>query len=344
MKKTVIFKAAIIFAALFLSLNLLFSQNLLLLNTGRDYCYIFSVKEKKVLKRYKVCEKKASVTDIVPLKQGFLVIPHRIDLNIDAEELYVYNKDFSKILKKIPVAKSPYKAFFLGKDRVLVNHTFFSFERLKFVGEIVNLNSLKVEKTLYFDGIPANVVELFNKHFAVIEDVRGVLKGVRLVCLEDGERIDIAEPGLSSNIVQCNGVLYCAVNGFGQRGFANSLFAVYPIPMVTVYSSVEKIAEFKKFEFPFILGSFNSFLIIGFTNHSVKGNYNTVCLFNTETKKRFFVKSCFGPESMVKLKNTVFVAGMSSECLTIVYPFKEKAETIKISDTIPGFSSIRVVP
>ncbi len=335
--------AAIYVAAFFLFCKFIYAQNLLLLNSGRDYCYVFSMTEKRVITRYKVCPKKASITDIVKAKQGFLVVPHRIDMNIDAVSLWVYNQDFSRIIKKIPVAQSPYKAFLLGKDRALINHTFFSFKKRKFVGEIVNLSNLEVEKNLYFDGIPAGVVKIFGKYYAVIEDVRGVLGGILLVSLEDETQFLINNPNLSSNIVQCNGELYCAVNGYGAKGYANSLFKIVLSPVSNYAVSIEKVISFKKHTFPFILGSYGDYLIIGFTNHSVKGNFNTLCVFNTKTGGKRFLSVCSGPECFAVYKNTVFIGGISRECLTVITFPKIKVENIKISDTIPGFSSIRVV-
>jgi len=343
MQKKNVFAAAIFFAAVFLFSTLANSQTLLLLNSGRDYCYIYSVNQNKILKKYKVCEKKASCTDIVPLKKGFLVVPHRLDVNVDATELFVYNSDFSKIVKKIAVGKSPYKAFLFGKSKALVNHTFFSFKKGKFVAEIIDLNSLKVEKTLYFEGIPSGIVKLFNNYYAVIEDVRGIIKGIKLVNLKTGESFVIDNPRLSSNVVALNDVLYCAVNGYGEKGYANSLFEIIPSFYSSVFSAVEKIFGFKDNKFPFILGTAERFLIIGFTNHSVKNNFNKVCLFDVKSKKPMFFDSCFGSECMAVGKDKIFVAGMSSECITEISLSDKKGKVIKISDTIPGFSSIRIL-
>ncbi len=335
--------AAIYVAAFFLFCQFVYAQNLLLLNSGRDYCYVFSITEKRVIARYRVCPKEASITDIVKVKKGFIVVPHRIDINKDAISLWVYNTDFSKIIKKIPVAQSPYKAFCIDKDRVFVNHTFFSFKKGKFVGEIVNLSNLEVEKNLYFDGIPAGVVKIFGKYYAVIEDVRGIIGGIRLVNLEDGTRIFVKNPYLSSNIVQCNGELYCAVNGYGAKGYANSLFKIVLSPVSNYAVSIEKIISFKKHPFPFILGSYGDYLIIGFTNHSVKGNFNTLCVYNTKTGEKIFLSVCSGPECFAVYKNNVFIGGVSRECLTVITFPRIRVENIKISDTIPGFSSIRVM-
>ena len=335
--------AAFLFAAFFLLSQLGYSQNLLLLNSGRDYCYIFSIAKKRAVAKCKVCPPKASVTDIVKVKQGFLVVPHRIDMNMDAVSLWVYNKDFSRIIKKIPVGQSPYKAFLFGESKVLINHTFFSFKKQKFVGEIVDLATLKVENTLFFEGIPTGVVNLFGSDFAVIEDVRGVIKGIRLVNLKDGAKILIDDPNLSSNIVECGGELYCAVNGYGAKGYANSLFRITLSPISDKAVSVEKIFSFKNHSFPFILGSYKNYLIIGFTNHSVKGNFNSLCVYNTKTGEKRFFRVCFGPESFAVYKNKVFIAGLSTECLSIIIFPDMRMEKIKISDTVPGFSSIRVM-
>ncbi len=335
--------AAFLFAAFFLLSQFGYTQNLLLLNSGRDYCYIYSLSRKQILAKYKVCPKNASVTDILNFQKGYCAVPHRINLNIDAVNLWIFNKNFSKIVKKIPVAQSPYKAFCLDKNRVLVNHTFFSFEKRKFVGEIVNLSTLKVEKTLFFDGIPAGVVNVFGKDYAIIEDVRGVIKGVRLVDLKDGTGILIDDPNLSSNIVECNGELYCAVNGYGVDGYANSLFKITLSPLMDKPVSIKRLLTFKAHSYPFILGSYKTYLIIGFTNHSVKKNFNSLCVYNTKTGKKRFFKVCFGPESFACYKNKVFVAGLSQECLTVITFPDMKMQNIKISDTVPGFSSIRVI-
>ncbi len=343
MFKKNIFAAAILFAAVFLFSNLANSQTLLLLNSGRDYCYIYSVNQKKILAKYKVCEKKASCTDIVPLKKGFLVIPHRLNINVDATELYVYNSDFSKIIKKIPVEKSPYKAFVFGENKALINHTFFSFERMKFVAEIVNLNTLKIEKIMYFDGIPAGIIKLFGDYYAVIEDVRGVVKGTKLVNLKTEEFFLVNNPYLSSNVVALNDILYCAVNDYGEKDYANALFEIVPSMLSKVYSSVKKVYQFKNPKFPYILGLAGNFIVIGFTNHSIKSNFNKICLFDTKNKETFFLQSCFGPECMAVSKDKIFVAGLSSECITEISVSEKKSKIIKISDTIPGFSSIRII-
>ncbi len=338
-----VFKAALFCAAFFLFFQVIYAQNLLFLNSGRDYCYIYSFSKRKILAKYKVCPQRASVTDILNLKEGFLAVPHRLDMNIDAINLWVYNRDCSKIIKKIPVAQSPYKALLFGENKALINHTFFSFKKQKFVGEIVDLSTLKVENTLFFEGIPTGVVNLFGSDFAVIEDVRGVIKGIRLVNLKDGAKILIDDPNLSSNIIECNGELYCAVNGYGANGYANSLFKITLSPISDKAVSVEKIFSFKNHSFPFVLGSYKNYLIIGFTNHSIKGNFNSLCVYNTVTGMKKFFKVCFGPESFACYKNRVFIAGLSTECLTIITFPDMRVEKIKISDTVPGFSSIRVV-
>ncbi len=338
-----IFRAAFLFAAFFLFFQIVYAQTLLLLNSGRDYCYIYSFPEKKVLAKCKVCPKNASVTDIVKIKNGFVVVPHRIDMNIDAVSLWVFNRDFSKIVKKIPVAQSPYMAFYLDKSMVLVNHTFFSFKKRKFVGEIIDLSNLKVKTTLFFDGIPTGVINLFGYYYAVIEDVRGIIGGIRLVNLKNGTKILIDNPNLSSNIVSCNGELYCAVNGYGAKGYANSLFKITISPVSDRPVSIKKLVSFKKHAFPYILGSYKNYLIIGFTNHSIKGNFNFLCVYNTKTGAKKFLKVCFGPETFAYYKNKVFIAGLSKECLTVISFPQLKVKNIGISDTVPGFSSIRVI-
>ncbi|WP_201327617.1 hypothetical protein [Thermotomaculum hydrothermale] len=336
--------AAVFAAVFFLSSQFfLIAKDLLLLNSGRDYIYIVSLKDYSVKAKISVCKKEASCTDIIPLESGYIEVLHRIDFNQDARKLYVYDKSFKNLLKTIKVDKSPYIAFPLKDGKFLINHTFFSFNSSSFSAEIIDGNSLKVVKVLNLDGIPSNVIRYRGIDYAVIEDVRGVINGVKLKDIFENRDLILNNPFISSNIDAVNDVLYCAVNDYGYPDYKNSLLKLNVVPLA-LKNNVE-IEVLKKFKtpFPYILGHANNWLVIGFTNHSLKNNFNKLTLFNVKNGKTKNFKICFGPESMVFYENKIYIACISEESFAVVDLKTLKLRIVKLSDTVPGFSRVKIV-
>ncbi|GEM_PF-1945058 len=341
MKK--VFSRAAVLSAVFFLLNYpALSKDVLLLNTGRDRVYVFSPETLKVKAEYGVCEKQASCTDIVPLGDKNLVVLHRIDFNVDAMKVFVYDRCFKKLIRTIKVDKSPYLALRVDRSHVLINHTFLSYETGLFTAELLNKTSLKVERIFHLKGIPVRVIDYNNEKYAVLEDVRGVVGGVELKSLSGKDDIVLKSAIISSNVVSVDNELYCAVNGYGVKGYRNVLLKLTYMPLMIDNNVEVKVLKRFKTPFPFILATYKGMLIIGFTNHSIKGNFNKLEIYQTGNGKAMDFNICYGPESAIVTGDLLIVGCVSDEKVAVINLKDFKLRIVRISDAVPGFTLVRM--
>ncbi len=315
-------------------------KNLILLNSGRDYIYLFSPQKETVIKKLEICDKEASCTDIISFMNNFFVILHRISYNTDGRDIYVLDKVSGNLLRKIPIAKSPYHFLKIDKFRYLISHTLLEYDVEGFISEIFNIKKESIEKKFVFRGIPVGVISFLNGKFAVIEDVRGTIGGVELVELFGKRKFLLKNRFISSNIFSCNGKLFCAVNHFGPPKSRNSLLQI----LFDKGGGHTKVKILKKFEIsdPIILGTAKNYLFIGFNNHSFTNNYNRFGIYDVKTGSFTQFSICYGPESIVYCDGKLYIACIQRESIAIINLKNYDVKVIDVSDCEVGFSRIRM--
>ncbi len=323
---------------IFLFISLLFGRDIILLNSSRDYFYIFSTDTLKVKKKFPACSKYASCTDVISDGKNFFLILHRLGKHQDSNEIRVYNQKMSKLIKIIYVSKSPYRAFMISDDKFLINHTFFDFISKSFLAEILDVKKMGIERKIHLDGIPVGIVKFKNKKSILVEDVRGVIGGVEITNFYGKRKYLFKNKNISSNIVSLGGKYFCAVNHYGGE-FKNSLLRIYPLRDST------KIKVLKRFDVPdpIILGSKGSYLFIGFSNHSYKNNYDRFGIYDIKNGEFYEYKVCFGPESLIVLGDKIFIGCVCEEKLAVINLKTFNIKIVEVSDTTPGFSLVRKV-
>ncbi len=326
------------FIFIFLFMSLLFGRDILLLNSARDYFYLFSTSELKVKGKFSTCSRKASCTDIISNGKKYFLVLHRLGQHQDSNEIRVYNSEMSKLLKILYVEKSPYRAFRVYGSRFLINHTFFDFISKSFNAEILDINASKIVKNIPLDGIPVGVINFKGKKSILLEDVRGTIGGIEVSDFSGNKRYVFKNKFISSNISEINGKYFCAVNHYGKK-YKNSLLRLYP------FKNYCKVKVLKKFDIPdpAILGKYGNYLFIGFSNHSILNNYNRFGIYDIKSGDFFEYKTCFGPESVLVIDGKVFIGCVAEEKIAVIDLKTLNIKIIKISDLKPGFSVIRKV-